>query len=385
MDSINHPLTSRLICPAIRTDYLKSPCYREIYKQNYFIVDNSYYFSNAKDEESSYSHHLLPLFGCNNRETVPIAQISIGFIGKYCGACCTDKKGTTYYFCNECDIWYHKECVESPPIFKSPYHPKHSLQLYISDNSISSSTLQCCICHSTYVGLVYYCSICNFNLDPICATKPPFINYPKRHEHTLYYFHRKSLICDVCALDDNESLIFVCLHCGFGVHERCIYLPNVIKIARHKHRLSFASSLSSGNWSCGVCRQKVDENYGAYSCMTNDCIYVVHSRCATKQDIWDGKDLEGEPEEVNESIEPPFEEISDETIIHFSHLEHPMRLVEDVNIWHDEKKTCQACILPRYDGKVYTCMHMECDYVLHEECAHFPRVKQHAYMPIHLL
>ncbi|XP_010435718.1 PREDICTED: uncharacterized protein LOC104719481 [Camelina sativa] len=161
---------------------------------------------------------------------------------------------------------------------------------------------------------------------------------------------------------------------------RCIYLPNVIKIARHKHRVSLASSLLSRNWSCGVCHQKIDENYGAYSCMKNDCNYVAHSSCATRQDIWDGKDLEGEPEEVNESIEPPVEEISDGTILHFSHLEHPMRLVEDVNKWYDEKEICQACILPPYDGKVYTCMRMECGYVLHEECAYFPRVKQH---PLH--
>lgn len=34
-----------------------------------------------------------------------------------------------------------------------------------------------------------------------------------------------------------------------------------------------------------------------------------------------------------------------------------MRLEEDVKIWYGEEKYCQACILPLYDGKDYTCMH----------------------------
>ncbi|XP_010490807.1 PREDICTED: uncharacterized protein LOC104768502 [Camelina sativa] len=190
-------------------------------------------------------------------------------------------------------------------------------------------------------------------------------------------------MCDVCRGDDNEYFIFVCLLCDFMVHRRCIYLPQVIKISRHKHRLSFAFSLSFGEiMACGVCRKIIAENYGVYTCLRNDCIYGVHTQCATSGlllgAIWDGKELEGEPEEEDEeSIKPSFEEISNGIILHFSHPEHPMRLDEDIKLWHDGEKYCQACIAPLYDGKAYICM--KCDYVLHEECACLPRVKQHAF------
>ncbi|XP_019084624.1 PREDICTED: uncharacterized protein LOC109126031 [Camelina sativa] len=243
-----------------------------------------------------------------------------------------------------------------------------------------------CVSHFATCGsLFYHCSICNFTLDPVCATKPTFINHPKRHEHTLYYFTRKSkLMCVVCG-EDYKYFIFVCLHCDFIVHKKCIYLPQVIKISLHKHRLSFASSLSFREWACGVCRKDIDTKYGAYTCMTKGCIYGVHTNCATSRTrgiIWDIKELEGEPEEDDENIKPPFEEIRDGIILHFSHPKHLMRLDEDVKRWCGEEKYCQACILPLYDGKSYTCV--KCDYVFHEACAYLPRVKQHA-LHAHLL
>ncbi|ESQ46481.1 hypothetical protein EUTSA_v10000530mg, partial [Eutrema salsugineum] len=320
--------------------------------------DKSYYFSNDEDDEFSHSHHLLPLFWCNNKETL-ILSIDDEIIEENCGACWHNTIGTTYYFCNDCDRWYHKECVESPPTFKSPYHPKHSLQLYIFDNN---SRL-----------IPYWLGL------PLIYLKPPLITNHKRHQHTLYFFPRKSILrCDVCGLDDNKSFIFVCLHCDFIVHRHCIYLPYVIKISRHKHRVSFVYSLPSQEWSCGVCRQKIDETYGAYSCKMKDCIYAVHSKCATRPTLWDRKELEEEPEEVNESIKPPFEEMTDGTIVHFSHPKHAMRLEEDAKIWDDGKRYCQACILPLYNGKAYTCIRMDCDYILHEACAYLPCVIHHA-------
>ncbi|CAH2078663.1 unnamed protein product [Thlaspi arvense] len=154
-------------------------------------------------------------------------------------------------------------------------------------------------------------------------------------------------------------------------HPYCVYHPYVIRISRHCHRISFTSSLPPGKWPCGVCRRKVDHNYGAYSC--NKCDdYFVHTKCALRENLWDGKELEGIPEEPEIVVEP-FERISDRIILHFTH-DHHLKL--EISGAYDEGKFCQACILPIYEGSYYSCMD-QCDFILHEVCANAPCKKQH--------
>ncbi|CAH2036251.1 unnamed protein product [Thlaspi arvense] len=163
------------------------------------------------------------------------------------------------------------------------------------------------------------------------------------------------------------------------IHRRCIYLPRVIKINRHQHRLSHTSSLvpCDGDLSCGVCRKPVDINYGSYSC-NRGCHYAVHSKCATKDQVWDGIDLEGVPEEEEEVIEP-FVRIDEETIQHFSHDHHHLKIHGNDSKGNHENKFCQACVLPMtVSDRFYSCVQCEC--VLHETCASLPRQKHH---PIH--
>ncbi|XP_020879814.1 uncharacterized protein LOC9311443 isoform X2 [Arabidopsis lyrata subsp. lyrata] len=156
---------------------------------------------------------------------------------------------------------------------------------------------------------------------------------------------------------------------SFVVHRTCVNLPNVIQISRHNHRLFLNSSLSSEKWSCGVCRQKIDRNYWEYSC-SKGCAYAVHCKCAMQDDVWDGKELEDQPEEVYDNIKS-YEEIGDGIINHFCHPHHNMRFNEDFGKIYYEKKQCEACLLPLYDGNSYRCM--QCDFNLHEECANLPR------------
>uniref|UniRef100_A0A0D3CXA8 DC1 domain-containing protein n=1 Tax=Brassica oleracea var. oleracea TaxID=109376 RepID=A0A0D3CXA8_BRAOL len=89
--------------------------------------------------------------------------------------------------------------------------------------------------------------------------------------------------------------------------------------------------------------------------------------------IWDGKELEGIPEEPEIVVEP-LERISDGVILHFSH-DHRLKL-EISGAYHVEK-FCQACSLPIYEGSYYSCMD-QCDFILHEACANAPCKKQHA-------
>lgn len=296
-------------------------------------------------------------------------------------------KSKTFYHCflgNECSQIYHKECLEPQPEIKVPYHPKQPLQLlFPSPNTLHlwSSNYKCNCCGENTKNFYYSCSICDFNLHPLCAINlnSLSINYPKRHDHTLTYFPRvNSLTCDVCALGNDKHFIYVCYQCDFLVHYTCIYLPTTIRISRHYHRLSFITHITNKNWSsCGVCRQGVEKNYGQYSCVKDYCDYVVHSKCATREDLWDGKELEGEPEVEYEDIKA-FKEISNGVIEHDSHPYHHMRLEKKENGRVEDGKRCQACILLIYECSIYSCM--RCDFILHETCAHLPRKKWH---PLH--
>lgn len=183
----------------------------------------------------SFSFHCRPLDWCNNKEET--------YDNFLCRVCMNPLNGTTFYSCKTCVgklSYYHKECIE--PISKHPYHPKHTLRLINSYKKI-----EVCLCCSSTSNWAYNCTICYFTVCQNCAREPPLLEiyHPKRHKHTLLYFPRKSsLICDVCALSDNRSLMYSCGHCDFLVHKECVYFPCIIRISRHEHRLSFNSSLT---------------------------------------------------------------------------------------------------------------------------------------------
>lgn len=126
-----------------------------------------------------------------------------------------------------------------------------------------------------------------------------------------------------------------------------------------------------------MCHWKIDTNYGRYSCVKG-CNYGVHSKCATREDVWDGEELEGKPEDPYEDISS-FIEISEGIIQHFSHQDHHMRLDEKTDRAFDENNYCQACTLPICDDIIYSCI--QCDFILHQECAQLPRKKHQVTHP----
>ncbi|VYS49191.1 unnamed protein product [Arabidopsis thaliana] len=327
------------------------------------------------------------------------------------------KRSKYYYYCATCNLEFHRGCHVFLPEIRSAFHPSHPLTFTALDPEFNASIihqnwrdssaseesseelinevvdygheddgddddygdgngggggsrsgsgdvydvayneepymffhgnhLKCKCCASPLEKLYYHCSICKFNLNLTCSMRPPptTISHLKCHEHTLSLF-----------------LIRIHLPCD---------------ITRHPHRLSLTSSLQPGVFSCGVCRQTVDVNCGQYSC-DKGCQYAIHSRCATWRDVWDGKDLDGVPEEPEEYIEPPFLKIDEETIQHFSHHEHYMKLHEKETI-SEKDKFCEACTLPvMISQRYYGCM--ECDFVLDEACASLPRK---IYNPLH--
>ncbi|XP_019056696.1 PREDICTED: uncharacterized protein LOC104803120 [Tarenaya hassleriana] len=283
------------------------------------------------------------------------------------------------YRCRTCVYAnFHKECAESPMEMKHPYHPPHPLSLRLLALHEASEICSCCR-EELGRGFVYQCPICKFFIHLLCAKKPPVleVDKPKSHDHKLVLLPKpRPFTCDACGLLlDSPSFPWACLECGVMIHRGCIDLPRVIRICRHHHRLRYNSSPSrahESSWSCGVCRKVVDNNYGAYSC-SRGCDYVVHSKCATREDVWDGKDLEGVPEEP-EDAEPPFEVIDEKTIHHFSHGHH-LKLNEEDDERFDRGKHCRACALPIciHLGNTYCCRECDCDFIIHETCANLPR------------
>lgn len=226
----------------------------------------------------------------------------------------------------------------------------------------------------------YYCQGCGSSFHKDCLT----VTYPKCHEHTLTLIRRDiTFPCDVCGSEPYPDEMYVCLHCDFFVNRRCIYLPKVIKITRHSHRLSLVLRISDGKF-CEICWKRVDVGYGGYSCIDKTCSYVIHPNCMIRSNVWDGKDVEGEPEEEEavagsevDDVAPLLlgvEDIDGESVWrHFSH-DHDlsMRVVED----QESEELCRACILPTYKtGKFLRCK--QCGFALHETCANLPRKMGH--------
>ncbi|KAL0714840.1 hypothetical protein Bca4012_021819 [Brassica carinata] len=317
------------------------------------------------------------------------------------------------YYCTKCDLEFHKRCVKFPSKMIHPYHPQHPLTftflnhetgimadtkygafckfLSLSDLDMSQYLKSigirpkpnimfdtCTWCGHDLGEWFYCCSICNFSLDFNCTINiPPLtIQNPKSHHHSLTLFPRPLLSpCDACGLINVLEPSYACYQCSYVVHKSCIDLPRVIKITRHPHRLHHIPSLPAKVRPCRVCYKNVDIKYGQYSCNHEDCSYVVHSKCATHEKVWDGKELEWEEEEAYQTEDfAPFKTVGDNLIEHIYHPHHYLRLEK-----HDggSEKQCHACIRPIntcYD--FYNCI--KCDFFLHEVCANLPRKLDHA-------
>ncbi|CAA7024507.1 unnamed protein product [Microthlaspi erraticum] len=304
------------------------------------------------------------------------------FIGNWDILAVTGRRGedATHFLCRGCHGKQHQEYEKVPIEIKHPLHPNHSLQLVWN---WLNQTRKCYCCDEDLIEVFYYCKTCDYAMNIACVEKSPLSHKdcPKWHEHTLALFPRRkaSLNCNICSLADSSSPLYMCPPCDFVVHQKCFTLPHLIRICRHPHRILFTPSFDERDWSCSICRRKIDNEYGGYSCTKDGCLYAAHSRCATQSNVWDGTDLVGVPEETEEEIVEPFVRISDGIIRHFSHEHHLLRLDENTHRDYDENRQCQACITPIYFGRFYSCV--QCEFVLHETCANLSRKLYHPTHP----
>ncbi|AEE31815.1 Cysteine/Histidine-rich C1 domain family protein [Arabidopsis thaliana] len=317
-----------------------------------------------------------------------------------------------YYYCTTCEVTFHNGCHQRPRRITHPYHLQHPLTLFyrnpetrvisniipdacpgkIEDTSgpekyefvdivpYKSDIIfnKCTWCAKDFKGDWFYrCLICSFCLDLSCAATLPLltITNPKSHHHSLVFLPRPLLVpCDACGLVDGLEPSYACFQCNYMVHQNCIDLPRVIKITRHPHRLSHTPYCSSLTSSCQICYKEVDIKYGQYSCHLQDCFYVVHSKCATHENVWDGKELEWEIESDETEDISPFRNLGDGFIKHFCH-KHRLKLKNHDGA-RDTEKQCRACIYPIVSHQFYHCK--KCNYSLHEVCAGLSRKLDHA-------
>lgn len=298
-----------------------------------------------------------------------------------CCECGYWSKEKSDYYCTTCCMVWHRGCMAATSEINHPCHPHHALKL-LTDGAPNYTDGKCHFCRETLEEIVYHCPTCNFTVDIRCALSPKqvTIDESKCHNHPLTLLAREvSFVCNVCGAHDERSP-YVCISCSFMVHERCIGRPHVININRHEHRISHTNSLGFGNRKCKICRLNIDWMYGAYSCKRCPD-FVVHSRCATNYEVWDGDDLQGIPEE--EEDEPLFKEVKENVIRHRMH--HPshdhLSLIAD-GVVRGEGVRCQLCDRSVYSDKFYSCVELECDYVLHQTCAYLPMRKRLAFSNI---
>ncbi|KFK23682.1 hypothetical protein AALP_AAs63807U000300 [Arabis alpina] len=295
-----------------------------------------------------------------------------------CAKCGETGDNEFAYECHVCELTFHVDCVWNQPEVEHPlevnhsYHSLHPLKL-LTGQPPEYSDGKCRLCGRNVGKLFYHCSSCNFTLDMHCTLDPPpqSLMDLKAHDHQLILRPRlDSFTCNACGLKGDRSP-YACFQCGFMIHQDCFGLPRVININRHDHRVYRTSVLGVLNSVCGVCRKKVDWTCGGYTCQRCPG-YVVHSKCATREDVWNGKELEGVPEEIQDN--EPYVAIDENTIQHFSHKEHYLRLHVHRLLW-EENKHCNACSYPICLQSFYACI--DCDFVLHQNCAELPKRKWH--------
>ncbi|CAN6922361.1 unnamed protein product [Brassica oleracea] len=280
--------------------------------------------------------------------------------------------------CSLCTKQWHLRCIPaSPDDIHHPFHSYHPLKLLI-DVPPHNSKRECDACQEELQSYFYHCSMCDFSMHVRCSKDPPppIVETAKCHEHTLTCMVRNdTFTCNACGTH-GERCPYVCAPCGVMFHRECINLPHVININRHDHRVSHTYSLGFGKRKCMICHKKVDWRYGAYSCSKCPDYYVVHSKCATRVDVWDGEELQGVAEEDIDVS--PFKVIEEGiSIEHFSH-EHILYKIEDeddIDIQRDGSIRCEACVHPIFSEKHYKCV--ECDFIIHETCANLPLRKRH--------
>ncbi|ESQ50730.1 hypothetical protein EUTSA_v10022693mg [Eutrema salsugineum] len=195
---------------------------------------------------------------------------------------------------------------------------------------------------------------------PVCRLSHP------AHPHTLSRRTGKNPPSGCFACGEEKiaaTFYYLCTTCDVEFHNHCHRWPRKMIHPFHpQHPLIF----SVLNHETGI----------IYDCNLDNFMEVFTADSGIPDQVWDGSELEWEPEEFVETEEDvaPFKKVGDDLIKHSCH-EHHLRL-DKYNGVRDAEKQCQACTLHIDSRDFYNCV--QCDYFLHEVCANLPRKLDHA-------
>ncbi|OMO64210.1 DC1 domain-containing protein [Corchorus olitorius] len=287
--------------------------------------------------------------------------------------------------CVDCDSFdLYKECAELPLEINHPYHRKHPLIL-LPNPPIHPEKCSCYWCKIQYKRFIYYCSSCNFGLNPENVSLPRMITVSS-HEHPWILLSACiSFICNFCGTDGECApyVCSLCTSCDRVVHKNCISLPQKIKTRRHVHIIShtyFLPDKQPETRECKICHDEVNTEYGSYYCSASGCNYIAHVKCATAGVIWEEavEDQEEWPDKSLSLITDVIEKVTvGEEIIatEIKHAYHEHSLIMTFVGEVEQDCVCDGC-MRSISVPFYSCK--ECEFFLHRLCAELPRVKEHA-------
>ncbi|XP_021295297.1 uncharacterized protein LOC110424916 [Herrania umbratica] len=300
-----------------------------------------------------------------------------------CGDSCQDLA----LLCESCDYLAHFECLDTktlktegnpdelPKEINHLCHRIHPLSLKFHNRYTF-----CEICKKKERGYFYGCSPCNFHIHIDCAV-PSLVIENETHVHSFNLFWRQgSFICDACGTEGNYAS-YICSTCHLQVHEKCTSLPRIIKTAKHYDHSIFHNYFVQGSdldqkHECRVCYKEVKKEHGCYSCLRQDCKYIVHVNCAIVEGMYWIIDSENEDDnsDMDSSITRVIEVNERGEAVRIEHFSHGHDLLLGDKIKEDDDKCCDGCVLP-ISGLFYYCS--QCDFFLHKTCAELPRKKHH--------
>ncbi|KAM7497025.1 hypothetical protein LguiA_021439 [Lonicera macranthoides] len=204
--------------------------------------------------------------------------------GIICSGCQKRLLGSAYT-CSKCKYFLHEKCAQLPKEIIHPKHLEHPLALF-SRPTYRNQECICNVCHTHgWAWFTYNCSLCEFDVDIICAMEEERMVKHESHPHPLTVLHQKGTFeCDACGTIDKDSSYF-CSTCEFWIHKSCYSSPSTFKHGDHDHPLQLNYFLPYNNrrfkYYCDVCEQKVHPSYWVYNC--DRCRYFVHIKCATSE------------------------------------------------------------------------------------------------------
>ncbi|KAL4312676.1 hypothetical protein GQ457_01G034700 [Hibiscus cannabinus] len=179
------------------------------------------------------------------------------------------------YGCHECKCYLHERCAELKfsPMINHPLHPQHLLIL--SRNSPRKG--HCNLCSRSFLGFVYYCPPCNFNLHINCALLQSSIaaTFPASlHQHRMFFIqnHDDQVKYDCSGCEKPLSgPIYHCSDCSypkfFNLHKKCAELPLEINHPYdRKHPLALLPRRDAHPDQCSCYLCKIRWGGFVYSC-----------------------------------------------------------------------------------------------------------------------